>query len=271
MKTALIPTAMAALCALPVSAETVTLDYSAFGGNCTVNEAETDQLTYTTPGCSLLPLVVIEGAEGATPGAVIEAKDGVRFDLLGLDVVWSFPELLSVAASDLPADFDPDDPADYDAIFAQNLWQTLEYENFRISGYRDGTLVAEEYYTLVDSNAYLNPGDGSRSLPNTEAPFSGVFTNLDRIEFGNATGFEDAIDFGLAAIGDRYYTCLGTCGYVVIDDVSLSVNSTIIPDPTPSPVPTPAGLPLLLGALALMGGTKFKRSRTHGDVAHDKV
>lgn len=238
----------AAVLATPAYAETVTLDYAAFGGNCTVYEAETADLVYTRPSCSTSPLVVIENAEGAQPGAVIEAKGDVTFNLVSLDVVWSFPELLSVATSDLPADFDPDDPADYDAIWQNNLWTLTEYDNFRISGYRNGTLVAEEYYTLVDSNAYTNPGDGSRLLPNVEAPFAGIFTDLDRIEFGNATGFEDAIDFGLAELNGRYYTCLGTCGFIVIDDVSLELTRTTGTDLVMSPVPLPASLLLLLTA-----------------------
>ena len=224
-------------------ARTVTLTFDEFASatsTCQPDSYSTADVTVTRPMCHNSPIVYL--ADGP---ATITALPGVTFDLTALRIEWSFPEVLGVALAALPAGVDPFTPDGYDAIWQAGLWSLQPFPNFQISGYLGGQLVTEATYYLPDSGSVANSG-APYYLPDANAPFSTLFSGLDQLVFTNAPGLDTAQDFGIARIGDMFYTCPDTCGFVVFDDVVLDVASA---PPPPAPVPLPAAGGLLLAAL----------------------
>ena len=243
-------------------AVTSVVDYSEFT-DCSVTEAGNGMVRYSRPVCHTSPLLYLADRAGASPGGVIAAENGYEFDLLDFDLVYSFPEIFSVAALDLPASIDPLTPGGYDQLWQMDLWvPNFDYpQNLRLTGYRDGAVVAEQYLHISDSGPFAPRGiNDSRTLSELYLSLDG-FTGLDRLEMANMTGFEDAVDLGLEFRHGRFWTCMGSCGYLVLDDVALDVRQL----DAPAPIPVPAGLLLLLtgaGGLAFFG---FRRCRSSED------
>lgn len=190
------------------------------------------------------------------PGLVIDAIGPARFDVIGFDIVNAFPEVLSVAASDLPAGIDPTTPAGYQYIWDQNLWQWTEIDNLQLRGYRDGALVASASYFIPDTCA---AGCAGITVPNADAPFSGQFTNLTGFEIAVVDGFQAATDYGILFRDGRWHTCLGPCGSLVVDNLALSVVSPTTP--IPPQVPLPAALPLVVTAIGALLMLRLRRHR----------
>ena len=228
-----------ALVAAPAQAETVTLTFSDFGN---LFSGAQDGFTYDRPTDQDYPAVIVERGP-----ATIQAAPGDSFDLTGLFVEYSFPEVLGIRDTDLPAGVDPATPDGYDRVWRDNLWQLVDYPNLQITGLRAGAVVASARYFLPDSGFI-----GGYPISDV-VDLVGVFTGLDTLIFDNAPGLTAAQDFGYVRDGDWHYTCLDSCGFVVIDNVVLDVTRAVTPPPGPSPVPLPVPGLLLLAALGGLG------------------
>ncbi|USG61470.1 VPLPA-CTERM sorting domain-containing protein [Sneathiella marina] len=98
---------------------------------------------------------------------------------------------------------------------------TIEYQDVKLSGERDGIAVATTLFSSGD-------------LPNTYE-LGSAFSNLDKFTISLLSAIE-------GEIGDKYFGCLSiTCTHWDIDNVTLSA------------VPLPAALPLFGAGLLVLG------------------
>ncbi|WP_424973033.1 VPLPA-CTERM sorting domain-containing protein [Dinoroseobacter sp. S76] len=96
-------------------------------------------------------------------------------------------------------------------------------------------------------------------MPTGDAPFASVFEEIDRLEIAVVPGFGPATDFGILGDDSFWYTCLDSCGNLVIDNVALRITPADPVDPPPAPIPLPAGGLLLLGAFGGLGLLRRRR------------
>jgi hypothetical protein len=111
-------------------------------------------------------------------------------------------------------------------------WQSVPYDNVLFTGYRDGVLVASQGYSSFAVAAFA-----------TEVVlFDSDFAALDLLRIAQV--FPSIEEQFLHP--DAY--CVDVpCGHVSLKEITLA------------PVPLPAGLPLLAGALALLGFAASRR------------
>ena len=247
-----------ALVAASAKANNIVLTFGDAGDastNCRQYQTQDGLINYSRPVCHTSNLAYIAEPAGSDPGVVILAQGGATFDLIRFDLIWSRHEIFSIDASILPPGVDPTTPEGYDWIWgagdpAAYRWEFTPQENLQMFGYLGGSLVQSGSWQLPDTNS----GDPATSLPNSTAPFGGMFTGLDQLRIANMADFADAAGYGVTYRDGRWYTCLeNTCGFIVIDNILLDVHPADSgdTDDAPNAVPLPSSAPLLLAGLAV--------------------
>ncbi len=100
-------------------------------------------ISYRNPGtCASSDHAVLPGGKTGFPGLVLSASVSVEaFDLLGLKIVNSFPEVLGVPKALLTPGIDPTTLAGYDYIRTNNSWRLIEIDNLHMRGLRGRDLA----------------------------------------------------------------------------------------------------------------------------------
>ncbi|WP_424976668.1 VPLPA-CTERM sorting domain-containing protein [Dinoroseobacter sp. S124A] len=256
---------MASAPALAATTLTVTFSslYNEVADQC-VSSGTEGGIAYQNPGtCAAADHAVLGGGKTDFPGLVLEATGPVAsFDLLAIEIINSFPEVLGVPRTVLPSGVDPTTTAGYAYVWDNNLWSPVAVDNLHMRGLREGAVVAEASYFIPDTCLPGLGGCPSVTLPNGDGPIAGVFEEIDRLEIAVVPGFGPATEFGILGDDTYWYTCLGPCGRLVLDNVALRitpVNGGGPVDPGPTPIPLPAGGWLILaglGALRAVGRSR---------------
>tara|TARA_R110002020_G_scaffold36925_1_gene111425 strand:- start:254 stop:1027 length:774 start_codon:yes stop_codon:yes gene_type:complete len=231
-----------------VSAETVTLTFDEFAcGSPYATGGKTGVYAYGNPNqysydnCGERILL---GDDGWSQSAGVLADAGTYFDLKAFDLnayyaIYRFPRAAlqdSIDAAVEAGDFEDtilletlDDfsVGDENELKYPAVAERLEsFDYFRLAGYRDGALVAEDKFDPKGVSTY--------EAGTAFADLSSVTLSLT--VRGYATWFDD----------DYLYGCAIQCGYATYDNVVLQTAGAV------SPVPLPAGAALLgVGLFAL--------------------
>ena len=231
----------------PVSAETITIDYSDTTCATGLFIGRQGPITYNVPNlytygeCGGRALI---GDDGWSSRATIRADAGSLFDVEALSLS------ANSAVESVPTDafLDPRQAtwAYLSDIYYFSVGIELAYEptfsaapefaQFSLIGSRYGAIVAERSF--------------SRSSPGNGPDLAG-FAGLDTLTLSMRLSGNPGIGSDTVVDGDRLYGCRNRCGSATLDDVVLRVYSE-----TPSSVPLPASLGFLglgLGGLAFAG------------------